>query len=354
MVAKRKKKFDRVVAIDLGNGMVKIRSLDLETGKPYTLVLPCAWAYKKDVGDKLHIKELDLDTFYIDDVEYVWGEDIAELGSKIKIGYGHENRYKSEPFKIMVKIAMAKVVDDLNIQPTEKIYIVTGVPSAETKTEREVEITNAFIGDNGGVHEVDVNINERFFRVAHVEVMSQPIATVIGRYLDEDGYVADEEYEKLKVGIIDIGGGTTDLDIVDNLQRQKNYASIPKGFSDVYRSIKSIIKQKYPSHDVTDFELLECLEDKVYKPSRRAEEVNFEDAMESGIREVVVDIQQAILSQWKDQTDMDEILLIGGSARLFEKKLTNVVTGLTIPDNHHFSNVEGYYRWGVNRVGDDN
>jgi plasmid segregation protein ParM len=354
MAGKKKKKFDRVIAIDLGNGMVKIRSLDLKTGKPYKLVLPCAWAYKKDVGDKLHVKELKLDTFYIDDVEYVWGEDISELGSKVKVGYGLENRYKSEPFKIMTKIALAKVVDDLDIQPTEKIYLVTGVPSGETKTDRENEITLAFLGDNGGVHEIDVNVNERFFRVAHVEVMSQPVATVIGRYLDEDGYVGDEEYESLKVGIIDVGGGTTDLDIVDKLQRQKNYTSIPKGFSDVYRSIKEVIKHEHPSHDVTDFKLLDCLETKTYKPNKRYQEIDFSDAMEAGIREVSVDIQQAILSQWKDQTDMDEILLIGGSAKEFEPKLSNIVRGLTIPENHHTSNVEGYYRWGVNRVGGDN
>lgn len=352
MVAKKKKRYDRVIGIDVGNGLVKIRSVDAK-GKPYILILPCAWAYKKDVGEKIHNKKLDLQTFYIDDVEYVWGEDIAELGSKIKVAIGHEGRYKSEPYKIMVKIAMAKAVHDLDIKATDKIFVVTGVPSQETKTERETEIANAFFGDNGGIHEVDVETSEHLFRVAEVEVMSQPVATVVGRYLDEEGYIGDEEYADLKVGVIDIGGGTTDLDIVDNLQRQKNYTSIPKGFSDVYKSIREVIKNKYPSHDVTDYELLTCLEDRKYKPSRRSEAVDFSDALDAGIREVVVDIQQAILSNWKDHTDMDEILLIGASAKEFDEKLSNVVTGLTIPENHHISNVEGYFRWGMNRVGDD-
>jgi plasmid segregation protein ParM len=352
MATKKKKKFDRVLGIDLGNGMVKVRSVD-KKGNDYILILPCAWAYKHDVGDKIHSKEFSLDTFYIDDVEYVWGEDIAKLGSKVKVALGHDGRYKSEPYKIMAKIAMAKAVNDLGIEPTEKIYLVTGVPSAETKTEREVEITKAFLGDNGGIHEVDVNTDEHLFRIAHVEVMSQPVATVIGRYLDEEGYVGDEDYEDLKVGVIDIGGGTTDLDIVDKLQRQKGYRSVPKGFSDVYRSIKVAIKEKYPSHDVTDYELLECLEAKEYKPSRRKDAVDFSKEMDAGIREVVVDIQQTILTSWKDQTDIDEILLIGASAKIFEDKLADVVTGLTIPHNHHISNVEGYYRWGMNKVGDD-
>lgn len=354
---RKKKKFDRVIGIDLGNGMVKIRSTDAK-GKAYSLVLPCAWAYKKDVGDQVHSKQLKLESFFLNDVEYVWGEDIAELGSKIKVAIGHDGRYKSEPYKIMAQIAMAKAVKDLDVAPTDKIYLVTGVPSQETNTERENDIANAFYGENNGVHEIDVVDEngvdkELLFRIGHVEVMSQPVATVIGRYLDDEGYIGDEDYQNIKVGVIDIGGGTTDLDIVDQLQRQKNYTSIPKGFSDVYKSIREVIKHEHPSHDVTDYELLECLNEKTYKPSRRSSGVDFSNAMDAGIREVSVDIQQAILSNWKDQTDMDEILLIGASVKYFEDNLSNVVSGLTIPENHEVSNVEGYFRWGMNKVGED-
>lgn len=352
MANKKKAKFDRVIGIDLGNGMVKIRSLEKKTGKPYILVLPSAWAYKKDVGDRIHEKQLDLDTFYINDVAYVWGYDISKVDN-VKSAYGHENRYKTDSYKIMAKIAMAKVVHDLEIEPTEKILVVTGVPSNETKTERENDLIDVFTGDNKGIHEVDVNESEHIFKVAHVEVMSQPVATVIGRFLDEEGYVGDEDYYDLKVGVIDIGSGTTDLDIVNRLQRQSNYVSIPKGFSDVYQSIRGVIKIPYPNHTVTDYQLIECLDSKIYKPSRRAEEVDFSQAMEQGIEEVSIDIQQAIMSHWKDQSDIDEILLIGASAKYFEDKLSNVISGLTIPDNYHVSNVEGYYRWGMNILGDD-
>lgn len=348
----KSKRFDRVVAIDVGNGMVKMRGLD-NKGNVYIKVLPCAWAYKRDVGEKISDKELNLDTFYIGNSEYVWGEDISELDDKVKTASGHDGRYKSDPYKIMVQIAMAKIVHDLDIQPTEKIYLVTGVPSIETGTERENDIQLAFLGEKGGLHEIDVNESEHLFRISHVEVMSQPIATVIGRYLDEDGYVYDEDYEEIKVAVIDIGGGTTDIDIVDRLQRQKGYTSVPRGFSDVYASIREVIQHKHPSHGVSDFELFECLGDRIYRPNKRAEPIDFSEALESGIEEVVVDVQTAILKHWKDQTGIDEILLIGGSAKEFEDKLSNVVTGLTIPENHDVSNVEGYYRWGMNQAGDE-
>ena len=278
------------------------------------------------------------------------GHDIDKVGN-IKETYGHQNRYKTEAYKIMAKIALAKVVSDLKINPNEKIYLVTGVPSGETGTACEQDIEKAFMGDNNGFHEVAVNLDEHMFKVGHVEIMSQPVATVIGRFLDEEGYIGDDEYSDLKVGVIDIGGGTTDLDIVDKLQRQKEFHSVPKGFTDVYNSIRKTIHKEYPSNVVSDYRLINCLETKKYKPSKIYDEVDFSGAMSAGIQEVTVDVQQAIVSKWKDQVDLDEILLIGASARLFEQGLSNVVSGLTIPQNHHISNVEGYFRWGMNKAG---
>lgn len=343
------KPFDRVVAIDLGNGMVNIRSLDLRTGKPYLATFPSAWAYKKDVGTSMNNKEVDVDTFILSGVEYVWGDGIAELDN-IQPTYGHENRYKSESYKIMAEIAMAKVAYDLEIQPTENIYLVTGVTSKESYTSREEEIRQAFIGENKGFHEVTVNDQKQIFKIVHVEVMSQALSAVIARYLDEDGYEGDPEYQTMKVGVIDIGAGTIDLDIVNHLRRQKGYDSVPKGFRDIYDNIRTVIKQNFPSHNVSDYKLQTVLSDKSYKPSMRMEAVDFTKEVDNGVSELVVAIQTAIMSNWKDQTDMDEVLLIGATAKEFEEKLSTVVTGLTIPDNFATINVEGYFRWGMFKI----
>ncbi|MGR5984522.1 hypothetical protein ACUC2M_04475 [Bacillus cytotoxicus] len=53
--------------------------------------------------------------------------------------------------------------------------------------------------------------------VVDVIVLAQPVGTVMSRYLDEDGFVADDTYEDMTVGIIDIGTGTTDLDVISML-----------------------------------------------------------------------------------------------------------------------------------------
>lgn len=354
-----KGKFDRVIAIDLGNGLVKVRSV-IGRGNRYTLAHPSVFSYAKDVGEAVSSKMLDLDEFEIEGVKYVWGNDITKV-SETKSTYGHESRYKTEAFKIMAQIVMAKVVNELDIQPHEKILIVTGVPSAETGTDREQDIRDAFMGDNRGLYEVNVNGFAKVFKVAHVEVMPQALSTVLGRYLDEYGGVEDEDYESIRVAVIDIGGGTVDLDIVHALRRQKGYHSVPKGFRDVYDNIRSHITKVYPSSVVSDYELLDILEENSrllaragehaqtkyeYKPSKRMPAIDFEKALHEGVEELALDTQQAIMSKWKNQTDLDEILLVGGSAELFKPYL-NIIEGITIPPNNGESNVEGYYRFGV-------
>lgn len=347
MTARRRKSkmIDRVIAIDLGNGFVKIRSTTSK-GKVYRLTLPSAWAYKHEVGNMIGGSSLDLDTFYIDDVAYVWGHQVDKL-KDIKVTYGHENRYLTDAFKIMAKIAMAKVVDDCEIKQDENILVVTGVPSGESNSDCEEQIKEAFIGELEGFHEVEINDKEITFKIGRVEVTSQATAAVLDRYLDDEGYVGDEDYQYIKVGVVDIGAGTSDLDVIDKLSRLNINHSVKKGFRDVYDAIRIEINKKYPTHEVSDYVLIDCLKERIYKPSRRSEEVDFSKAMDDAINELAIDIQQAIVAKWKDQTDMDEILLIGASAKELEPRLENIITGLTIPKNYDTANVDGYFKLGM-------
>ncbi len=366
---KKKKEFDRVVGIDLGNGMVKVRSV-YKNGKPYSLIVPSCFALEKEVGNSVNRQALAIDTYLIDDIKYVWGEDINRI-DKVTATYGHQNRYKTEAYQIMAKIVMARVVRDLEILPNEKILIVTGVPSQETNTACEADIAKAFLGDNGGFHEVSIALDDLTFRVKHVHVTAQALATVIGRFLDDDGTILDPEYETLKVAVIDIGAGTTDLDIVHELRRQNGYHSVKSGFKNVYDSIRACIQQDYPSHVVSDYKLLQAIQEankkaKVpvgvneaevvyeYVPSKLAPPVDFTKALNDGVKEVAMNIQQAIMDKWEEQTNLDEILLVGGGAEFFKQYLDKVVFGITIPENNGDSNVEGYYRLGVSIAeGDD-
>ncbi|MGE6347992.1 hypothetical protein ACQKIY_25040 [Bacillus mycoides] len=362
-------KYDRVIGIDLGNGLVKIRSV-YRDGRLYELTLPSAFGKLTDVGSSVGGEELDLDTYRINGIDYVWGEDITRLRDKMKPCYGHQGRYESEAYKIMAQIAMSRVVKDLGIDATEKVLVVTGVPSIETDTECETDIANAFYGESSGFFETVVNGQEYSYRLAHVQVTAQALATVIGRYIDEVGRVLNSDYEKIKVAVVDIGAGTTDLDAVFELRRQSNYHSIQRGFRDVYEDIRTYIRKYYPAQIVTDYDILEIIEEVggklreqeldvsnskkkkediryEYRASKRSTPVDFTDIFINSLYELAMDIQQAILDKWKNTLEFDEVLIVGGSAEHFSDMMLKIVKDAIIPENNGDSNVEGYYRLGV-------
>lgn len=367
MVVTKKIKYDRVIGIDLGNGIVKIRSV-YKDGKKYRLAIPSVYAFQDEVGEDVHNKKLEsLRTYNLGNAtDYVWGEDIKEL-KRVITTTGQEGRYVSLNFNVMAKIAMARVVEDLGILPTEKILIVTGVPSDETNTMCEEQIAKAFKGEDEtqGIHVVTVTSGgeekELIFKVSHVEVMGQAVSAVINRYLDDEGYVLDEDYENMKVAVVDIGAGTTDLDIVDCLRRYGTYKSVPSGFTEIYRYMDKAIKVEYPQHEVPDHILKDCLKDKKYSPtkakgknSERRKAVDLEEAYEQGLTKLLTKIQQGIIKVWSDQTDIDEMLLIGASADDFKEKLEHLISGITVPENPEYANADGYFKSGMNIVLDMN
>lgn len=345
----KKVKTYREMAIDLGNGFVKLRAFTKD-GKRYELILPSTWAFLDDVGintfgEGAGVGDIKVDRYTIGDSEYAWGEDVYKLDNNPT--YGIENRYKSEAFMVMARIAMARVVRDCEISLDEEIILTTGLPSGESNTELEQDIRKAFLGEDNGYHDIEINDESYRFHIAHIEVLGQAMSAVVDRYLDDAGYVRDEDYEEIKVGVISIGAGTIDLDVVDALRRQGSNVSTNKGFSDVYKAIRTSIRVDYPTHasSISDYELVHLLEKRKYSPSRRKKEVDFGDAMDNELNKLVVAMQTAISRAWKDLSSMDEVLMTGASAKVFEDAMDNFIEGITIPENYDTIEVDGMCKW---------
>lgn len=338
--------YHREIGIDLGNGLIKVRAV-LENGEIYRLNMPSAFLRKEDIGVSVN-KTADIHDFYeLNGSSYAWGTAIS-TNKAIVSSHGHENRYVTKAFKTMAKIVLARVFYELDIRPDEKVLVVTGVPSNQTGTKAEHDIREAFLGN----FTMNINGEPVEVKVDEVEVMSQPVATVVGRYLDEDGLVGNDAYERMTVAVVDIGGGTTDLDVVECLNRKGGYHSIPVGFHDVYDNIRKHIDTVYSNSNPTDYELLSIIQeydatDKplIYKPNMRVEGIDIRQAFLKGIDDLAIETQSAITTKWKNQRSFDEVLLVGGSAHLIQPEIKDVAVGIVVPDNNGESNVEGYFRF---------
>jgi len=360
------KKITRVVGIDAGNGLTNIRSV-YPDGSPYALTLPSIYNLAGNEGASLGFdsgEPLRLERFTIDGVEYIWGEDIARVDNPKETASTLQNRYLTSNFKTLAKIILGKVAKDIELKPTEYILVSTGVPSNQTNNENAVQgIKKAFLGDSAeypGLHKLDVDGTEYIINVAEVIVTAQPLATVFSVYLDENGKVSDPSIPKKKIGVVDIGGGTTDLDtVLPGLRRAPAPISETFGFNDVYRKIRNYISEKNKAQiKVNDYILLDIIqkaeaeaEEKgtdpvyIYKGSDKQVEVDFTKVYRDALVDLGSSINAAISEKWTDLKSFDLTFMTGGSA----KRIAPYVEVLDKPDfpkDPGLSNVEGYYRFG--------
>lgn len=358
------KKFDRVVAIDLGNGLVNVRSV-YSDGSPYSFTLPSAFAESKEVGSSVGGvgAKYDVQTFNVDGTEYVWGKDISKLSNLTHTASASIGRYKTKNYRTLIKLILGKVAKDIDISPSEQIFVSTGVPSNQTSEEVANLLKDAFYGDSErykGLFKLTVDNQEFIINVGYVNVTSQPLATVFSYYLNVDGSTLDDELTEKTIAVIDIGGGTTDFDTLKNFNRL-DYSSEPFGFRNVYHAVRKEIEKGNSGRkiDVNDYEILEIIQNAeiaakennttpryTYKGSDRQPEVDFTDEYIRALNRLGMDINTAISDQWTDLESFDIVFLVGGSAKRVQPYI-DLLENPKIPTNPGLSNVEGYYRFGV-------
>lgn len=336
----------KVVVLDHGNGKFKYRS-EIKKG-----VKPSIVAFKKDVGESLIGKELKLKTYEVNGIEYVWGEDVTKVKETYPT-YGFQNRYKEPMYKILSEIALTNLALESKIKQTDEVIVITGVPSNEINTQAAEDLKKVFIDEEkGGLHTVKINGKLVKVNVSEVVVIPQPIGTVMNNYLDENGFVKEDRYEQIRVGIIDIGTGTTDLDSINGLSRENEFKSIEAGMKDVYQLIADYINKQNSNAKVEYYQVEPYFKKGIYPISLR-HEVDFNEVKEQAVKEIAEKIKKGIKSSWKTFDRFDEIILTGGGAKLFETYINELVDVVAVPEEPQLANADGFYKYGVYKVSED-
>ncbi|HHT7143482.1 TPA: plasmid segregation protein ParM [Bacillus cereus] len=331
----------KVLVIDHGNGNIKGRS-EVAAG-----VLPSLVAFKKDVGESITGKKAKLKTYEIEGIEYVWGKDITKI-KDVFATYGFQNRYKEPLYKVLTSIALADLALKSKVQPTDEVIVITGVPSNEIGTEAANNLKEVF----EGLHTVKIEGKTVKVNVEEVIILPQPIGTVMGQYLDTEGFVADERYEDIRVGVIDIGTGTTDLDSITGLRRENEFKSVEAGMKDVYQEIADYINSQNSNAKVEYYHVEPFFESGQYKLSER-HIIDFEEVKPKAVFQVSEKIKQGIKNAWKTFDRFDEIIITGGGAELFANAIEDLVGGVKVAEKPQQANAEGFFKYGMFKVSEE-
>jgi plasmid segregation protein ParM len=330
-----------VIGLDHGNTKVKGKSEDREWIRPSAFARPGDFGEEGIAGGKkLRLKQFVSNKF--EDETYVWGEDVGEA-SRLIPTYTTENRYTQKAYRLLSEFSISELLPK-GKKTVDNVLVVTGCPSTEKGTKLEDELKQVFAGG----HVVNVDGETKMVEVAQVIVLPQPLGTILSLYLDDEGYVADESYEEDYVGVIDIGGGTTDLDGIKGLKRQnEDTETIPEGMFDAYKRIAAYINKEKPEAKATP----QSVEQQIlngsdtYVISKRSS-IDIKQVKEEAFRDFAEYLIAQINTSWKNRAKFDKLLLTGGGAAPLAPYFKAWEKDIIVVKDGQKANATGFYRYG--------
>lgn len=343
----------KVVALDHGNVFVK----GYNGNKTKPLLLPNQFE-RKDIMEKDQIfkSKLVLHEYTsnkYDDEVWLWGDDIYKSTNAITT-YTQEDRYAQKPYKLLTELALSELCED-----GDELFVVTGMPSTQLGSPYQKELLKAFDGS----HIITKNDEEKIFKVKETVPMTQPLGTLMYLYLDDEGNVQDGDVGEEYIGVIDIGGGTADLDGIKELDPMaQDRATIHKGMYSIYEKLADYINSKNPEAGATsklvEFQILGDNPDS-YRISKRSS-MDIGGIKHKLFKSYAEDVITQINQRWTNRSKFDRIYMTGGAVRPlasyfkeWEKDLIiieDAPQSLPMSQNiniNQLANVIGFYRYGV-------
>jgi len=181
-----------------------------------------------------------------------------------------------------------------------------------------------------------------------VQMLPQPMGSVLNLLMNEEGKITDTELAKQKIGVVDIGFRTTDYTVIDRLRYvEKSSRTMDTGISKAY----AVIANKLRENGGVNIELYR-LYDAVRKGTikMRGQGFNFAKIRDQIYAQLATTIAGDMDRLWASDWDIDTIVLTGGGCQDLAAHLQPLITGniRTAPNKNdpRLSNVEGYIKYG--------
>ena len=221
--------------------------------------------------------------------------------------------------------------------PSEALSVVTGLPVAFLDDAPKLEKL---------YKDSPWQVSLREFHFADVTVIPQPFGALLDAALDWNGNVADLDVATGAVGVIDIGGKTTNILTAERLaELPAQTASVNVGGWDVVRGVRELLQHDLPdiADALRDHQLAEAI-------VRRKLRVFGEDVdLGAAIDSVVVPLAAQVLSQatqlWGSAAALSCVLLTGGGALLLKPYILPMWKHGRVVAEPVFANARGYYKY---------
>jgi plasmid segregation protein ParM len=162
--------------------------------------------------------------------------------------------------------------------------------------------------------------------------------------LNNQGKIVSHDLATGAVGVIDIGGKTTNLLSVNRLAEiGRETASANLGAWDVARAVREHLTERCPGLELRDHQLVDAVVKRRVKYFGASVELGgvIDATLEPMADQVIAQATQL----WNGAAGLDAILVAGGGALLLGSYLERAFPHVRVVDNPVFANALGYWRF---------
>ena len=220
-----------------------------------------------------------------------------------------------------------------------ELRIVTGLPVA-FYNDKDI-LRNLLLGEHRATRE---GRRAQVFKVTDCRVIPQPFGALLAEALDDRGNVADKALATGNVGVIDVGGKTTNLLSVSRLSEiGRETASVNVGAWDVVRAVRGWLADHCPNLDLRDHQVVDAIVARQVKYYGEPQDLGpvVDAALEPMAEQVIAQATQL----WNGGANLDAVLVSGGGALLLGPAIEAYFRHAQVVSEPVFANALGYWRF---------
>lgn len=246
--------------------------------------------------------------------------------------------YKSTEYMVLLHAALSSIFHTGH----HEIVVVTGLPVAFYESDKDA-MRALFEGSH------IVQRDDRLVvpvKVSRCYVIPQVMGTLLNEALNDQGQYADRAIAEGRIGVIDIGGNTTNFLHAHKMgDIKRETTSINLGGWDAMRAMRPMIEDKCPDADYSDHEIAAAIANKYIK--YRGSDNSLIDEIETMLDPMAEQLIAKAKELWPGGgARLDTILLSGGGSLMLGERIKAQLqhSDIRIVEDSVFANASGYHK----------
>jgi plasmid segregation protein ParM len=187
------------------------------------------------------------------------------------------------------------------------------------------------------------------FTITDLRVIPQPFGALLSLALDNHGKIVDVDLATSTVGVIDIGGKTTNLLSVEHLSEIRHATDgVNVGAWSVVRALRDWLAREYPDLDLRDHQIAQVVQKR--RLAYYGEAVEIGDVVDELLEPMASQVIAAATQLWNGAAALRAVLVAGGGALLLGPYLRSHFRHARLVDDPVFANAVGFWKF-AERVG---